>query len=124
MKKKIAILLAGLMGAILAGCAQPAGDSNAPSNRSATAPANTAAPANPAVPEAKNANAANGNSSAAAAPANTNSNVSSGPAPAPPDATKLVGSYLLNQIQKQGVVTMMSEVKTELIFTADGRYPR
>lgn len=119
MKTKIAILLLGLMTAMLAGCTKPAGESNVPSNRAATAPANLAAAEN------KNAGAANGNSSPAASSANTNSNASSGnPASTPPDASKLIGSYLLNQIQKQGVATMMSEVKTELIFTADGRYTR
>jgi hypothetical protein len=119
MKKTIAILVTGLMTALLAGCTKPASDSN----RAATAPTNTAAPANLATGENKNAGAATANP----APANPsgNANVSSGnSAPAVPDPTKLVGSYQLNQIQKQGVATMMSEVKTNLVFTADGRYSR
>lgn len=123
MKKKIAFLLIGLMTAMLAGCMHPASESNTPSNRNATVPANAAAPANSAPAENKNAGAATANPSPAASSANTNSSAAGGNS-APPDPTKLVGSYLLNQIQKQGVSTMMSEVKTELIFTADGRYTR
>ena len=125
MRKKIAILLVGLTTAMLAGCAKPAGESNTPSNRNAATPPNATAPAPTPAAENKNQLAASGNPSPASSPANTNSSAASGStAPTSPDASKLLGSYLLNQIQKQGVSTMMSEVKTELIFTADGRYTR
>jgi hypothetical protein len=127
MKKTIALLIIGLITAMLCGCTKPASDSNSASKNVASATANSAAPASVAVIENKNNRAATGNNSTAPLPANANGNAnvsSSNPATAAPDPAKLVGTYELNQIQKEGVSTMITQAKIEFIFNADGRYNR
>ena len=121
MKRTIAILIVGLITALLYGCTKPAGGSNTASANRATATTNTAAPANIAVTENRNSSAASSNPSPA--PASTNANTSSAGS-APVDSSKLVGTYHLNQIQKEGVATMMSVADIELVFNADNRYSR
>lgn len=128
MKKIIAFLIIGLTTAMLGGCTKPVSDSNSASKNAASAATNrSAAPASVAVIENKNNSAITGNISTASAPANANgnANVSSGnPATAVPDPAKLVGTYEMNQIQKEGVSTMITQAKIEFIFNADGRYNR
>src|SRR5262249_9212342 len=38
------------------------------------------------------------------------------------DVQKLVGTYELSEMQKGGVKTIMSKIKTQIVFTSDGRY--
>jgi hypothetical protein len=122
MKRTITILIVGLITVMLSGCTQPSGGANtASTNRAATA--NTAAAANIAVTENRNSSAATGNSSSTPASANANANTSSA-GTAPVDSSKLLGTYHLNQIQKEGVATMMSVADIELVFNADNRYSR
>jgi hypothetical protein len=127
MKKTIAILIIGLMTALLGGCTKPASDANSASKNVASAATNSAVPASIAVTENKNTSTTNGNNSTASSPpnANGNANVASGnAATAAPDPAKLVGTYEMNQIQKEGVSTMITQAKIEFIFNADGRYNR
>jgi hypothetical protein len=127
MKKTIASLILGLFIAALGGCKKPADDSTTASGNRAPAAASAAAPSAAAVTENRNGSAANGNTPPPPSPANANgnANASSGAAPtAVADPTKLVGTYALNQIQKEGVSTMMSVAKIEIVFNADGRYSR
>jgi hypothetical protein len=106
-------LFTGLFALVLAACAGPANDSN-------HAATNAAPPASGAASQNRNQSAANANSSSSPSSANSNSSATSGAL----DASKLVGTYDLNQIQKGGVTTMMSEARVQLVFTADGRYTR
>src|SRR5436309_1791240 len=128
MKKTIAILIIGLMTALLGGCTKPASDTNSASKNVASAATNSAVPASVAVTENKNNNAvATANNSSASSPANANgnANVSNGSAAtAPLDPAKLLGTYEMNQIQKEGVSTMITQAKIAFIFNADGRYNR
>lgn len=118
---RIAITLCvGLIAVILGGCGQSASDNNSKSANAAAKPG-VAAPANTALAGNQNNSAASGNPSPASSAANDNSNPASAGAI---DASKLVGAYDLNQIQKGGVTTMMSTAKVQLIFTSDGRYSR
>ncbi|MEN3334951.1 MAG: hypothetical protein V7641_4316 [Blastocatellia bacterium] len=128
MKKIIALLTIGLITAMLGGCTKPASDSHSASKNAASAATNSsAAPASVAVIENKNNSAATGNNSTASAQANANGNAnvsSRNPATAAPDPAKLIGTYEMNQIQKEGVSTMITQAKIEFIFNADGRYNR
>ena len=95
MKKTIGVLIIGLVAAMLGGCAKPADDSSSAAKSGAAT--NSAAPAN------NNA-----------APASLGA----------PDPTKLVGTYVMNQIQKAGVSTLITQAKIEYVFNANGRYSR
>jgi hypothetical protein len=106
-------LFTGLLALLLAGCAGPAKTSNSVAS-------NAAAPSNVAASRNQNQGAANANLATSPSSANSNSNPSGGAL----DASKLVGTYDLNQIQKGGVTTMMSTAKVQIVFTADGRYSR
>jgi hypothetical protein len=106
-------LFTGLLVFMLAGCAGPAKDSN-------SAIGNASAPSNIAAGRNHNQGAANANLAPSPSTANSNSSAGGGPL----DASKLVGTYDLNQIQKGGVTTMMSTAKVQIVFTADGRYSR
>lgn len=106
-------LSTGLLAFMLAGCAGPAKNSNGATGNAA-APSNTAASGN------RNQSAANANLASSLSTANSNSDAGGGAL----DASKLVGTYNLNQIQKGGVTTMMSTAKVQIVFTADGRYSR
>jgi hypothetical protein len=121
MKKAIAILILGLVTATLGGCKKPADDSLSASGNSASATTNTAAPASLAVNENSHSSAANSNTPSSPVDANASSGTA---ATAVTDPTKLVGTYGLNQIQKEGVSTMMSLAKIEIVFNPDGRYSR
>ena len=127
MKKTIAILIIGLITALLGGCTKPASDTNSAAKNIASAATNSAVPASVAVIENKNNSAATANPSTASPPANANGNAnvsSSSAATAPLDPAKLLGTYEMNQIQKEGVSTMITQAKIAFIFNADGRYNR
>ena len=106
-------LFTGLFALMLAACTGPAKDSNHPVQ-------NAAAPASGAASQNRNQNAANANHASSPSSANSNSNATGGAL----DASKLVGTYNLNQIQKGGVTTMMTGPQVQLVFTADNRYSR
>jgi hypothetical protein len=129
MKKTISILLTGLIVTLLNGCTKPAGDSNSAAKNNAAA-TNSAAPLTTAPTENQNGNLANANHSpaaSAASPANRNGNTNQSSATAStgaPDPTKLVGTYAMNQIQKSGISTLITQAKIEYVFNANGRYSR
>ena len=104
-------LFTGLFALVLVACTGPAKDSN-------RAAQNAAAQTNGAASQNQNRSLANAN--LASSSSSANSNAANGAL----DASKLVGTYNLNQIQKGGVTTMMSAAKVQLVFTADGRYTR
>ncbi|HKQ09472.1 MAG TPA: hypothetical protein VJ464_30405 [Blastocatellia bacterium] len=124
MKKTITLLIAALIAATLIGCAQPASDSNSAVKNVAAPATNSNAPTGIAESVNRNGNAANVKASPAT-PANSNSN-SSQPSAAtgPPDPAKMVGTYVMNQIQKGGVSTLITQAKIEYVFNANGRYSR
>src|SRR5947209_6133779 len=130
MKKTIVILIIGSITAMLGGCTQPASDANSASKNGASPMTNSATPASVAVTENHNGSAVNANHSPAPPAAsltsvNGNANKSSAAvATAAPDPAKLVGTYVMNQIQKEGVSTMITQAKIELVFNANGRYSR
>ena len=128
MKKTITILLTGLIVALLSACTKPSSDSTGPANNNATA-TNSAAPASVPNVENQNGGAANVNRPPVAAAAAANSNANANRASATettgaPDATKMVGTYVLNQIEKTGVATLITKAKVEYVFNANGRYSR
>ena len=108
------------MAVILGGCGKPASNNNSSSTNAAAKPG-AVAPANTALAGNQNNSAASGNSSPASSAANDNSSPANAGAI---DASKLVGAYDLNQIQKGGVTTMMGNPKVQIVFTSDGRYSR
>ncbi|MFL6274711.1 MAG: hypothetical protein ACJ74G_05815 [Blastocatellia bacterium] len=129
MKKTITVLIAGLIAATLAGCAQPASDSSSAAKNIAAPATNSNAQTVAAESVNRNSNAANANHAEAspATPANSNSNSnqsSPGAATGPPDPSKLVGTYVMNQIQKGGISTLITQAKIEYVFNANGRYSR
>jgi hypothetical protein len=129
MKKTITVLIAGLIAATLAGCAQPASDSSSAAKNVAAPATNSNAQTVAAESVNRNSNAANANhaeaSPATSANSNSNSNQSStGAATGPPDPSKLVGTYVMNQIQKGGISTLITQAKIEYVFNANGRYSR
>lgn len=70
--------------------------------------------------------AAAANSNQAASPADANSS-KRGDVPAevkPAEAAQLLGTYESREVHDQGVVTLMSQLKTVWMFTADGTYQR
>lgn len=124
MKKTITLLIAALIAATLIGCAQPASDSNSAVKNVAAPATNSNAPTGIAESVNGNSNATNVKASPATS-ANSNSN-SSQPSAAtgPPDPSKMVGTYVMNQIQKGGVSTLITQAKIEYVFNANGRYSR
>ncbi len=83
-----------------------------------------------AKPAASNSNPAASGSPASSASAQANSNAS-GAKPAdnaasnePADPAKLLGTYQMIQVQKGGVVNMLSQAKSEITFIPDGTYSR
>jgi hypothetical protein len=75
---------------------------------------------------AKPAPADNSNKSAAIADRNTNSSkLGDASANAKPGAPpQLIGTYEAREIQDKGVVTLMSQIKTVISFSADGTFSR
>lgn len=132
MKKTIGVLIIGLAAAMLGGCAKPADDSSSAAKSGAAtnsaAPANNnAAPAGVVAANNQNGGAANANRSTASLPANANGNANASKAAdslGTPDPSKLVGTYVMNQIQKAGVSTLITQAKIEYVFNANGRYSR
>jgi hypothetical protein len=88
---------------------------------------NNAAKPNPAVSSTPSS-AGNSNQPVQTASSNDNSNASKGPdAPEKGKDTTppaLVGTYESREVQKEGVVTLISQLQTSFVFTADGRYSR
>ena len=139
MNKAIAVLSIGLTVLMLAACTKPAGDA-AGGSKNAAASKNAASVPPPTTDSAaaENANSERPSRVAATpdgrgrvrkeevapAPANANSNTStqSGGMSEIPSVQKLVGTYELNEMQKGGVTTIMSKIKTQIVFTSDGRY--
>jgi hypothetical protein len=121
MNRILITLWVGWMAVVLGGCARPASNANGASKNGTSAAANTAASTNVRLADNRNNSAATGNAAPAPSPTNANSDPAKAGAI---DASKLVGAYDLNQIQKGGVTTMMSDAKAQIIFTADGRYSR
>ncbi len=75
---------------------------------------------------AKPASADNSNQAAASADRNTNSS-KQGEAPAtakPAEPAQLIGTYESREVQDQGVVTVISQLKTLWMFASDGNYSR
>jgi hypothetical protein len=58
--------------------------------------------------------------------ANSNSPVTSGAQSAtrPAEPAKLFGAYEWREVEDKGVVTIITKVKTVMVFTADGNYSR
>ena len=95
--------------------------------KSKEAASNTAAkPAPVASPNRSPAD--NSNQSAQTAGANGNANASKEADPAAKEkasaAPKLVGTYESREVQDQGVVTLISQLRTLFVFRADGTYSR
>ena len=57
----------------------------------------------------------------ATAPANSNQ---SAPTPPASEPAKLIGTYEAREVENNGVVTLISHIKTVFTFTADGNYSR
>jgi hypothetical protein len=129
MKKTTAILMTGLMTAMLGGCTKPASDASSSAKNGAAMATNSAAPASVTPAENKNAGATSANqssapSTASSANTNLNANVSSPASTSAPDPSKLVGTYVMTQILKDGVATMITQAKIEYVFNTNGRYSR
>ena len=86
-------------------------------------------PANPSSAASANANS-KGNSAQGAHAGDANSNANPkkegySSADAKPSApAQLLGTYESREVQEQGVVTVMSQLKTLFLFSADGTYSR
>jgi hypothetical protein len=85
------------------------------------------------LPGCKTKGTASGNSAndskqpAGSADANRNENAAANDSRAtqqPSEPPKLIGSYEAREIEDKGVVTMISQIKTIFVFTADGTYQR
>jgi len=123
----IATLIIALSAIAFFGCSK-----GAPASGNEPKAVNSNAAASPITP-AKNASASS-NSPAPApspSPANANSNAatampaaSSTATEGPVDVTKLVGVYEMVQVQKEGVVSMISQLKTRITFNTEGTYRR
>ncbi|MFP5263705.1 MAG: hypothetical protein ACLGJB_17630 [Blastocatellia bacterium] len=78
--------------------------------------------ASPGPPPAANSNAPNDQP-----PANNNTAAeksSGAPAPAASNPSKLFGTYAMSEVHSGGVVNMISQMKTQITFLADGTYSR
>ena len=96
-----------LMAVALGGCKNAATSTNNESKPAQTASSNSSPASNQS---AANSNASAEKSSANSAEANNGS--------------KLFGTYEMSEVHSGGVVNMISEMKTELTFLADGNYTR
>jgi len=94
----------------LAGCNKGAATSNSDA-KPVTSNSNPAASGTPASQDNSNASGAK--------PADNNA-ASNEPA----DPTKMLGTYQMVQVQKGGVVNMLSQAKSEITFIPDGTYSR
>ncbi len=107
MINKSAILIIALLILPLAGCKKGAATLNSDEK-----------------PAASNSNS---QTSAATSPSQANSNAS-GAKPVesnePADPAKMLGTYQMVQVQKAGVVNMLSQAKSEITFIPDGSYSR
>ncbi|MGA9771431.1 MAG: hypothetical protein WBV94_20530 [Blastocatellia bacterium] len=109
MIKKSVILIIALLILTLAGCTKGAPDSNSDSKT------NSNIVANPATPNSGSSAQANGNASTA---------VNSAASGEPADPAKLLGTYQMVQVQKAGVVNMLSQARSEITFLPEGTYSR
>lgn len=110
MINKSAILIIALLIVPLAGCNKGAATSNSDAKPAAS---NSNGATDPATPSNSSAQA-NSNASGAK-PAESNE---------PADPTKMLGTYQMVQVQKAGVVNMLSEARSEITFIPDGTYSR
>lgn len=77
--------------------------------------------------KARNTTTGNSTTASPAVTANPNASANSNQsAPTPPagEPAKLIGTYEAREIENNGVVTLISQIKTIFIFTADGSYSR
>lgn len=79
--------------------------------------------ASPAQPPASNSNAPNDQPSANNNAAADKSS-SAADAPGTSDLSKLFGTYAMSEVHSGGVVNMISQLKTQITFLADGTYSR
>lgn len=121
----IATLISALLAITFVGCSKgvPASgnETKAANANAATATVtpvkNAAAPATSPAPSALPTNA---NRNATGAKPADSSTATDGPV----DASKLVGVYEMVQVQKEGVVSMISQLKTRITFNPEGTYRR
>lgn len=118
MMNKPAILIIALLIVALAGCNKGAATSN---NNSKPALSNSSSGTSPAASGSTDSgSSAQANTNASAAkPADTNAASNE-----PVDPAKLLGTYQMVQVQKAGVVNMLSHAKSEMTFIPDGTYSR
>jgi hypothetical protein len=111
MINKPAILIIALLILPLAGCNKGAATSNSD-----------------AKPATSNSNSGtNSATSGSSASAQANSNASSDNSATsnePADPAKMLGTYQMVQVQKAGVVNMLSQARSEITFIPDGTYSR
>jgi hypothetical protein len=123
----IATVIIALLAIAFSGCSK-----GAPASGNETKAANSNAAANTITP-AKNESASS--NSPAPAPSASQTNANRNPADAKPaersnatdgpvDVSKLVGVYEMVQVQKEGVVNMISQLKTRITFNTEGTYRR
>jgi hypothetical protein len=115
MINKPAILIIVLLSVLLAGCNKSAATSNSnskPNSNSGASPTSTGP-----VDSSSAAQANNNTSDGKAADNSAASNI-------PADPAKMLGTYQMVQVQRAGVVNMLSESKTEITFSPEGTYSR
>lgn len=121
----IATVVIALFAIAFFGCSK-----GAPASGNEPKAANSNAAASPLTP-AKNASATANTPAPSVSPTNANSNAaaakpaeSSTATEGPVDVSKLVGVYEMVQVQKEGVVSMISQLKTRITFNTEGTYRR
>lgn len=112
---KPAILIIVLLSVPLAGCNKGAATSNSDSKPNSNSAAISTTPGPP-----DSSSAAQANSNTADGKPADNSAASNIPA----DPAKMLGTYQMVQVQRAGVVNMLSESKTEITFSPEGTYSR
>jgi hypothetical protein len=115
MKNKHIVLSIGLISllSLSIGCKAKSPAANTGASPAASATTNTSSNSN--RPSDASSSAANANHDKA------------GATPAPEQTTgppKLIGTYEAREVEDKGVVTMLSQIKTVIVFTADGSYSR
>ena len=113
---KLRILIIALLALIPAGCKKE--ESAAVSN---STPSTSSSEARPSTPVTSNSNST-------AQPDSPAPSDKSAGSPAAPntvaDPAKMIGTYEITQVQKEGVVVMLSESKTQITFSPEGTYTR
>ena len=114
MINKPAILIIALLIVPLAGCNKGAATSNSDAKPAASNSNSGTSPATSGSPASNSSAQANSNASGAKL-AESNE---------PADPSKMFGTYQMVQVQKAGVVNMLTEAKSEITFIPDGTYSR